>query len=67
VSLVRGYDTTTLTPRSLTLRSLMVARRLRIVRREFEFDEVALAMETRLALGASRIGQPRESTRRITR
>jgi type III restriction/modification enzyme restriction subunit len=34
---------------------------LRTARRELEFDEVALAMETRLALGASRIGQPRES------
>jgi hypothetical protein len=39
----------------------MVARRLRIARRELEFDEVALAMETRLALGASRIGQAWES------
>jgi len=36
----------------------MVARR--IARRELEFEEVALAMETRLALGASRIGQVRE-------
>jgi len=61
VSLVRGYDTTTLTPRSLTLRSLMLPRRLRIARRELEFDELALAMETRLALGASRIGRPREA------
>jgi hypothetical protein len=39
----------------------MVARCLRIARRELEFDEVALAMETRLALGPSRIGQPRAS------
>src|SRR5438093_1312085 len=39
----------------------MVAGRLRIVRRELEFDEVAMTMETRLALGASRIDQPRES------
>lgn len=39
----------------------MVACRLRIVRRELEFDEVALAMETRLALGANRIDQPREA------
>ncbi|HEX4420119.1 MAG TPA: DEAD/DEAH box helicase family protein, partial [Kofleriaceae bacterium] len=39
----------------------MVVRRLRVARRELEFDEIALAMETRLALGASRIGQVRES------
>jgi type III restriction/modification enzyme restriction subunit len=41
----------------------MVVRRKPIARRELELeiDEVALAMETRLALGASRIGQVRES------
>jgi hypothetical protein len=38
----------------------MVVRRMRIARRELEFDEIALTMETRLALGASRIGQLRE-------
>jgi hypothetical protein len=40
----------------------MVTRRPRIVRRELELDEVALAMETRLALGASRIGRHAEAT-----
>jgi hypothetical protein len=39
----------------------MVVRRMRIARRELEFDEIALTMETRLALGASRISQVRES------
>ena len=38
----------------------MVAVRTRTARRELELDEVALAMEARLALGASRIGQSRE-------
>ena len=38
----------------------MVAVRTRTARRELELDEVALAMEIRLALGASRIGQARE-------
>ncbi|MBC7975235.1 MAG: DEAD/DEAH box helicase family protein, partial [Myxococcales bacterium] len=55
----RAHDMTTLTSRSPTLPSLPVARRPRIARRELEFDEVALDMETRLALGASRIGQAR--------
>lgn len=39
----------------------MLARPLRIARRELEFDEIALTMETRLALGASRICHARES------
>lgn len=34
---------------------------MRTARRELEFDEIALAMETRLALGAGRIGQVHES------
>ena len=46
--------------RSTTVRHPMVVRRMRVARRELELDEVALAMETRLALGASRIGQARE-------
>ena len=38
----------------------MVAVRTRTARRELELDELALAMEARFALGASRIGQARE-------